>query len=561
MSLRARFTLSFAVAGTLVAAFVGVLNYLAASEQVIAQANRTLRLVTLAVAEEQIRSRHFSDADPGGQVSAPDRDRLGAVGDQAEQAIVQVVAQDGKVTHLGGPDVALPVSDSVRALAASGEPGSGELVTEIVVNGDTYCQRTVALGEGRGALQAAVPIGPTRDVLESMAKEIAGGALAVVLAASVAGWLLARCITRRLVRLARAAEEVSGDRDVAWDVSVEGRDEVGRLAVSFNKMIGRLAAAREAQERLVEDAAHELRTPLTSLSTNASVLRRVGELSPPARERLLDDVEGEMHELSHLVDELVELALSRNRDETPQPVELASVAHRAARHVHRRTGRLVQIDSDCSVVLGRGHGLERAIGNLLENAAKFDSAAAEPVTVHIREGRITVSDRGPGIAAIDATRVFDRFYRADTARGLPGSGLGLSIVRDIAETHGGTVFAGTRPGGGASVGFTVSSSLLLPGGEPDPVGSLPAVRPDVPTGPVNVEVGRKQSPARHMPSQAGTLERLDGHQHTEGPARGVRGGRRPACSADAGPRFLEAADGATDAEAREGDERQPEEEP
>ncbi|MBD0844752.1 sensor histidine kinase [Streptomyces sp. TRM68416] len=492
MSLRARFTLSFAVAGTLVAAFVGVLNYLAASEQVVAQANRTLRLVTLAMADEQMRSQHL--ADPGAQVSTLDRDRLGAVRDEAEQAIVQVVAQDGKVTHLGGPEVVLPVSDSVRALAASGEAGAGEQVTEIVVNGDTYCQRTVALGEGRGALQAAVPIGPTRDVLESMAKEIAGGALAVVLAASVVGWLLARCITRRLVRLARAAEEVSGDRHLAWDVSVEGRDEVGRLAVSFNRMIGRLAASREAQERLVEDAAHELRTPLTSLSTNASVLRRVGELSPHARERLLDDVEGEMHELSHLVDELVELALSRNRDETPEPVELASVAHRAGRHLHRRTGRLVQIDADGSVVLGRGHGLERAIGNLLENAAKFDSDASEPVTVHIREGRITVSDRGPGIAAADAARVFDRFYRADTARGLPGSGLGLSIVRDVAENHGGTVFAWTRSGGGASVGFTVSSSLLLPDSAPDSAEPLHADRSGVPTAPGDFEAGQGQSP-------------------------------------------------------------------
>ncbi|MER5217118.1 HAMP domain-containing sensor histidine kinase [Streptomyces sp. NPDC002838] len=466
MSLRSRFTLSFTVAGVLVAAFVGVLNYRAASEHVVAQANRTLWLVTTAMAHEQSTHQALSDADTRGQALAPAPDRLGTVG-EAEQAIVQVVARDGTVTHLGGPDVALPVSDSVRALAASGVPGQGEETTEIVVDGDVYCQRIVALGRDRGALQAAIPIGPTRDGLNSMAKQIAGGALAVVLAAAIAGWLLARCITRRLVRLAAAAEEVSGDCHVAWEVSVDGRDEVGRLAASFNRMIGRLAAAREAQERLVQDAAHELRTPLTSLSTNAGVLRRVGELSPHARERLLDDVEGETRELSHLVDELVELALSRDRDEAEESVELASVAHRAARRVYRRAGRLVHIDADDSVVHGRRHGLERAVGNLLGNAAKFDSDAAEPITVHIRKGTITVSDRGPGIAAADAARVFDRFYRADTARGLPGSGLGLAIVRDVAETHGGTVFAGTRPGGGAAVGFTVSSSRLLPGGAPD----------------------------------------------------------------------------------------------
>jgi two-component system sensor histidine kinase MprB len=86
----------------------------------------------------------------------------------------------------------------------------------------------------------------------------------------------------------------------------------------------------------------------------------------------------------------------------------------------------------------------------------------EPLEVHVDRGRVTVLDRGPGIDTADAERVFDRFYRADTARGLPGSGLGLAIVRDVALAHSGTVFAGPRPGGGATVGFTVDSSRLLP---------------------------------------------------------------------------------------------------
>ncbi|GAA3785267.1 sensor histidine kinase [Streptomyces phyllanthi] len=179
-----------------------------------------------------------------------------------------------------------------------------------------------------------------------------------------------------------------------------------------------------------------------------------------------DDVEGETRELGLLVDELVELALSRSRDEAEEPVELAAVARRAAQRVYRRTGRLVLFDADDCVVLGRRQGLERAVGNLLENAAKFDAGSDEPIEVHIHQGVITVCDRGPGIRPDDAERVFDRFYRADTARGLPGSGLGLAIVRDIAEAHGGTVFASTRPDGGASVGFTVDPSRLLPDPEP-----------------------------------------------------------------------------------------------
>jgi len=87
--------------------------------------------------------------------------------------------------------------------------------------------------------------------------------------------------------------------------------------------------------------------------------------------------------------------------------------------------------------------------------------------VHIRRGTVTVADRGPGIEATDTPRVFDRFYRADTARALPGSGLGLAIVRDVAEAHDGTVFARTRSGGGAAVGFSLDESRLLSRSDPD----------------------------------------------------------------------------------------------
>ncbi|WP_328505769.1 sensor histidine kinase [Streptomyces sp. NBC_00391] len=461
MSLRPRFTLAFTAVGALVAVLVGVLSFRAASDRVVDGANRTVRLVALAVAEEQDTAQALPYA------GTRDSDGHPGTGDEAEQpAIVRAVATDGTTTHLGGPDVALPVSDTGRALAASGAAEQEE-ATMIEVAGDTYCQLTIALGEGRGALQAAIPLEPTRDVLVGVAQEIAGAVLAVVLAAAGAGWLLARRITRPLVRLAGAAEEISADDPADREVPVDGRDEVARLSASFNTMLRRLAASRAARERLVQDAAHEVRNPLTSLTTNASVLRYVTELSPDDRDRLLDDVEDETRELGHLVHELVGLALSRSRDEAEEPVELAEVAGRAAQRLHRRTGRIVLLDADDRVVRGRRQALDRAVSNLLENAAKFDGDGEDPIEVHIRRGAITVSDRGPGIDAADAERVFDRFHRTDTAHGLPGSGLGLAIVRDVAQAHGGTVFARTRSGGGAAVGFTVAPSRLLPATEPD----------------------------------------------------------------------------------------------
>ena len=110
--------------------------------------------------------------------------------------------------------------------------------------------------------------------------------------------------------------------------------------------------------------------------------------------------------------------------------------------------------ADESVVEVPPFALERAISNLVDNAAKFD-AGAGPIEIEVAGGRLVVNDRGPGIADADASRVFDRFYRAEGARALPGSGLGLSIVRDVVERAGGSVEAASRPGGGASVGFTL----------------------------------------------------------------------------------------------------------
>ncbi len=377
------------------------------------------------------------------------------------------MAPDGTPGFLGGRTVALPVTDVDRALAVAAAGQTS--VSEVDVGPDTFRVMTTALGGGQGALRVAVDVDNVNMVLADMAIQITWVSVVILLLAAVAGWLLAQRITRRLLRLTRLAEQVDVDLLREGPMPVEGHDEVARLSASFNTMLGRIAAARDAQERLVQDAAHELRTPLTSLRTNASVLRRFAELAPDARARLVDDVQGETRELSHLVDELVELALARRSDEDEQAVDLAAVAARAAERVHRRTGREIRVDADGSAILGRRQAVERAVGNLLENAAKFDRDGTEPIEITVRRGAVTVADRGPGIAAADANRVFDRFYRADTARGLPGSGLGLSIVRDVAQAHGGTVSARARSGGGALVGFSVDPSRLLPSSDPDHV--------------------------------------------------------------------------------------------
>ncbi|MCD2195775.1 HAMP domain-containing histidine kinase [Actinomycetospora endophytica] len=472
MNLRTRFALAFALVSAIVAGLVGVLSYHAAATRITQAGDTTLQAAETALAAGQTGILATPNSAPPGDHpdDHPDGDGDGDDGFRHGQAIVgRIVAPDGQVTVLGGAPVPIPVTDTARSLATGTVAGATD-TTEIDLGRTTYRVLTTSLGGGQGARQVALDVSVSHRVLGGMAMEIAWVSAAVLVAAALAGWLVAGRITRRLVRLAGAAERVSGRGDVAEEVPVEGRDEVGRLSASFNTMLGRLAASREAQDRLVQDAAHELRTPLTSLRTNASVLRRFAELSPDARERLLSDVQGETRELSHMVDELVALALSGESDEAEQDVALADVAAAAAERVRRRTERTVVVDADESVVRGRRQGLERAVGNLLENAAKFDESG-EPIELRVRAGTTTVRDHGPGIGPADADRVFDRFYRADAARGRPGSGLGLAIVRDVAESHGGAAFVTTPPGGGTTVGFSVAADRLAP--HPGAVGTAP----------------------------------------------------------------------------------------
>ncbi|WP_116206822.1 HAMP domain-containing sensor histidine kinase [Amycolatopsis circi] len=438
MNLRGKLAIAFAAVGGGAAILVGVLGYHTASQRISAELDRSL----LSTAS-QVSAGAVQLLAPNPLTRGPGDDDH----DEAQPMVAQSIAPDGTVHRVGGRPVTLPVTAADRELTA------GTRYADATVGPDDYRVLTVALGSGRGALQLGIDVDETRHVLGDLAERMTWVSLAVLAGAALAGWLLARQITRRLVRLTRLTEEVSAGSRPGLGVPDRGRDEVGRLSASFAGMLERLARARDDQERLVQDAAHELRTPLTSLRTNASVLRRFEELSPDARNRLLADVDGETRELTHLVTELVELATGQYDDEPRLPVELREPAERAATRVRRRSGRAVAVDADGTTVSGREKALERAMTNLLENAVKFSS---DPVELRVRDGRVEVLDRGPGIAGEDADRVFDRFYRAAGARSLPGSGLGLSIVREVALSHGGEVFAGPRDGGGAVVGFTVA---------------------------------------------------------------------------------------------------------
>lgn len=469
MTVGTRLAVAFAVVAAVVAATVGVLSYRSASDRISDEIDRSLQATTTALAGGQTAVL----GEPVAELPDPDGPGPGMHDwDDPRQLVGRRIGADGTVVPLGGRDVDLPVSAADRALAA--DPMGGEATsTEVRVGDQTYRVLTTAVGGS--ALQVGVDVDRSRRVLAGTALEIAVASVLVALVAAVLGRLLASRITRRLVRLTALTEQVAESGLGERVVPVEGRDEVARLSASVNTMLRRLADARDAQERLVQDAAHELRTPLTSLRTNASVLRRIDRLPPESRERLVADIDGETRELARLVEELVELALARRTDEPETEVDLAAVVGAAVERTRRRTGRTITVDAGGGAPLlrGRASGLERAVGNLLENAAKFDADPDHVVEVEVRGGSVTVADRGPGIDTGETERIFDRFHRADAARALPGSGLGLAIVRDVALAHDGTVFAGNWPGGGAAVGFTVGARRLPPDSGPSHTDTSP----------------------------------------------------------------------------------------
>ncbi|MEJ3659102.1 HAMP domain-containing sensor histidine kinase [Actinomycetes bacterium KLBMP 9759] len=330
--------------------------------------------------------------------------------------------------------------------------------------------RVVAVKAAPGqALVIAQKLDATQQVFTKLgvALPIVGG-IGVVLAA-FAGVAVARAGLRPVDRLTAATERVTATGDLQ-PIPVDGTDELARLTRSFNEMLGALAASQEQQRRLVADAGHELRTPLTSMRTNLELLAAASKPGAPPlpetdRAEILDDVQAQVAELSTLVGDLVELA----RDDPPlvvhEPVELIDVVLRALERARRRAGDIEFVPTLVPWTLfGDATALERAVLNLLDNAAKWSPPGAA-VRVQMRQLDewsmiIEVADAGPGIAEEDLPRVFDRFYRADTSRTMPGSGLGLAIVRQVAVRHGGAVWAGRAPEGGALL------VLRLPGRRP-----------------------------------------------------------------------------------------------
>ena len=362
------------------------------------------------------------------------------------EGYIQLVRPDGRLLRRPAAGDALPLDERAHAIARG---GSGEELVDTSVAGLHLRVLTRGLGDA-GAIQVARPLDEVdRQLDRILLLLLFVGAAGVALGVGM-GAIVARTALAPIASFTRRTEELAADPDPSARMEVTGRDELTRLARSFNSTLDALERSVEAQRQLVADASHELRTPIASLRANIQTLQDADRLPEHDLASLRADIVEELDELTALVADIVELARGSKPDELADDVRLDRIVEEVAERAQVRAGDRVgfQVTAEPTVVRGEPQRIQRAVANLVDNAVKW-SPPGGAVELELTDGELSVRDHGPGFADADLPHVFERFYRAEGARGLPGSGLGLAIVRQAAEAHGGSATAGNAPGGGA----------------------------------------------------------------------------------------------------------------
>jgi two-component system OmpR family sensor kinase len=411
---------------------------------------------------------------------------------------LEIVDADGTIIDtvrpsLRGSDVASPDLTAGRLSRAATGPFTVPARPEpgLLWRGHLWRVLVQPLADGR-SLVLAVSLDDAVNTVDQLAliDTLVGVTALGLLGAG--GLLLIRASLAPLTDIETTAEAIAaGDlsRRIAYPPS---RTEVGRLAAALDTMLGRIeaaysarekgeAAARDSEERMrrfVADASHELRTPLTSIRGFAEFYRQQGDAADRAEtSRLMSRIEQEANRLSLLVDDMLLLAhLDQDRPLDLQLIDLGSLAVDAvhdARVLQPERPLTVSTPPEPVIVYADDARLRQIIGNLLANALQHTPPAA-PVTVRVHasgtDATLAVTDTGPGMTTEQAANVFERFYRADTARtrARGGTGLGLSIASALAQAHGGALAVQTAPGHGATFRLLLPLATVDAAGQIDP---------------------------------------------------------------------------------------------
>ena len=445
MPLRRRLALVSAVAVGVAILLAACVCYLVVRGQLRGQIDSELKAQGVFVQQGDLTS--LSDQVPQLPASAggPAPYSQGVAADGTSQASSLVLPIDARTMAVARGEAG-PYLEDVRVGGSHLRVITVSLPYRVPVNG-TY--QTVAV-------QLARPLNGVDHILANLRLVLLTLSLLGMALAAALGRLAARRVLAPLAEVAQTAEQIGETDDLSLRLRVHADDEVGQLATRFNHMLERLQSSRaalddsvRAQRQLVADASHELRTPVTSLRTNIEVLLQGGRLSDEDRRRLLADVVEQSEELSGLVSDLIDLARGDLPSGVTEDTRLDRIVDESVARARRNSpGVNFRASLDPVIVDGVPERLGRAVNNLLDNAARH-SPPGGLVEIVVDSDGVRVRDHGDGVDPEDLPHVFDRFYRGASARGQQGSGLGLSIVRQVAEHHGGSVSVANAADGGA----------------------------------------------------------------------------------------------------------------
>ncbi len=377
------------------------------------------------------------------------------------ETVAQILAVDGRVmdssTALGTRRLLTPAQ--VRRAAVGQIFVERPTIRPVDADDRTrLLARPITAAGQRVIVVVGASLEPIEVAQHRLAKLLLVGGPVLLLLASVAGYGAAAGALRPMERMRRAASTIrTGRSGTRLEVPPAG-DEVSRLADTLNGMLDRLDDAFRRERAFVDDASHEMRTPLALVKGELELAMRDGASYDDLREAIVAAAE-ENDRLVRLAEDL--LVLARADDGAMPPRVEVIVLDELVEQVRARIGptadalALDPAASGC-VLRGDESRLERVLTNLVRNAL---DAGATRVDVQVRElasvVEVHVLDDGPGFPDAFLARAFERFARADEARGRGGTGLGLAIVRSTAEAHGGTAGAANRPEGGADVWFAL----------------------------------------------------------------------------------------------------------
>jgi two-component system OmpR family sensor kinase len=454
MSIRLRLTLLYTTIVALTLAVFATAVYTLTARVTLDATQQTLIADAQRLADRPLFDPAHVDGPERGVAAAP--------------TYIQIRYPDGalaaKTANLGANE--FPISDAALQTCRQGESWLEQTSTE---NGRllVYNRPVIIHGQYVGIVQVARSLADYDQSLDTLARLLIIGSVAAAGVVFAVGWLLAGAALRPIQHITETAQAIGAERDFGRRVEYAGpRDEVNWLARTFNTMLGELQSAYrqmedalQAQRRFAADASHELRTPLTTIRGNLGLLQREPPIAPEDRVAVVTDMVDETERLMRLVNSLLLLARADahqplRREPVPLTPLLDDVCRQALLLAPGRT--ITRAAPENLAALGDRDALKQVLLALLDNALKYTPENA-PIEIEALAGTgavaLRVRDHGPGIPAEALPHIFERFYRADTARTSGGAGLGLSIAHALVTAQGGTITVESRPGEGST--FTV----------------------------------------------------------------------------------------------------------